>query len=974
MTSKITTLVLCLLLASACVRNRALPAGSIALVDKGNFRCAVVMGEKFSLTEKHAAEELCFFLGKVTGAWIAPTNAPQADKYSIWLGTPETCPAIAKLGALKDVQALSDQGFLIRSDERGLLIAGKTPLGVLYGVYAFLEEHVGMRWFFPGEDGEYCPSKPTLEIGRIDEKQNPAFKERVLGLGNTAVNAKMTNTWDWAVRNRMQLIGFRPEHKAEFEKRGGAIPKWGGHIMFALVPDSLFDTHPEYFALIDGTRRKQLSPNGRFMSQPCTSNPEVIEMSAKRVIKYFKEHPDGQFTLINNDCGGWCQCTNCVAQDPPEERKANRVSTRFTIYANEVFKRVYRECPNACVKMLAYQNFQMPPANVRPDPRIIIMICDHYRCYRHSLPDPSCQANKWFRNMFESWAKTGNPRGIFNYYCIYAGETSERTAGILCAPLEYIVADDLRYMYRLGHTEWSMSTIPPDGDYRHSNGVYNSPRNKEFWRANLLAHYVQAKLAWNPDLDVDALMKDLNAKFYGPAADAIERYQALARKLWKATPGDFIYGSSYGAIGKSVESPAAIKALSDLLDEAEKAAAGDPVVLKRIAKDKDIFKEGWLKAREQYIKRQSNDVRAARITAPITVDGKLEEADWGTCERVSGFIRADGAAAKVQTAVRLLYDGENLYAGLEMDEPEPEQLVAKTKERDNAKIWDGNTVELFVDPDGDGKRYVHMAINSIGALRDSECKPGAPTIGEVNFNTDAQVVSLIGTNKWIVEMKVSAKSLGGSILDGGRWMMNVGRVRQAGQSEVSSWMDGSFHDSSSFRGVAFIGPIIANGGFEDTVTLDSAALIKRYGAGTWKFGNTPPLAPKNWQLHYAGGRMATVLTEGAYAGKQSLQIDGGIIMNDMTVMMKEGAKLRISFVARGKGKITVNIYHYSIDPGNGAQSIFKVTKVGELELTPEWKPWALDYVHPAGYPQIMKLAIGIDGQAAIDEVTAVPVR
>ncbi len=964
-------LVLCLLLVCACARNRDLPAGSIALVDKGNSRCAVVIGDKASVVEKHAAEELCLFLGKVTGARVAQSNAPQADKYSIWLGTPETCPAIAKLGALKDVQSLSDQGVLIRSDERGLLIAGKTPLGVLYGVYAFLEEHVGMRWFFPGEDGEYCPKTPTLKIRRINNRQNPSFKQRSMGYCNTATTAKTTNSWDWCARNRVKPCSMR-SGREEVEKRGRYTVHGGSdNVMLKMVPDSLFEAHPEYFALIDGKRCRQ-SQDKRVRFQPCTSNPEVIDLATKYVLDFFRKFPDGQFQIANNDCGGWCQCEKCLVLDPPDERRKGAVATRFAVFENEIANRVFSEFPDADLYGRAYQNFRIPPTGVRFDPRLKFVFFDHDRCYRHSLGDTNCPANQWFRDMLEGWAKVVSSMQLATYYVIYAGEQNERTAGILCAPLEYIVAGDMRYSHRLGHTAWGIGTIPPDGNYRHSNGLYDSPRNWDFWRANMAMHYVQAKLAWNINADVDALLKDLNDKYYGPASGAMGRYQALARKLWDETPGDFIYGSSYGAIGKSVESPSAIKALSDMLDEAEKAATGDPVVLKRIAKDKEIFKEGWLKAREQYIKRQANDVHAARITAPVTLDGKLDEVDWGLCERATGFIRSNGAVAEAQTSVRLLYDNENLYAGLEMDEPLPGKLMAKTRERDDNKIWDGNTVELFIDPAGDGKRYVHMAINFAGALRDSECKPGAPTIGAVNFNTDAQVAALAGTNQWTVEMKVSAKSLGGNIADGGRWLMNVGRSRNAGKAEISSWMDGSFHDISSFRGVTFAGPIIANGGFEETITLDNEALLKKHKSGTWKFGNQPPIVPKDWKLHYAGGRMATILSEGAYAGKNSLQIDGGVILNSMKVAMKPGDTFEISFAARGLGKIEVSLYHYN------TAKLFKVTKLGEadLNLTPasQWKRYEFIHTLPVDYPPVATLALGVTDRAEIDDVRAVPVK
>ena len=202
-------------------------------------------------------------------------------------------------------------------------------------------------------------------------------------------------------------------------------------------------------------------------------------------------------------------------------------------------------------------------------------------------------------------------------------------------------------------------------------------------------------------------------------------------------------------------------------------------------------------------------------------------------------------------------------------------------------------------------------------------------------------------------------------------MMNVGRCRNAGKREVSSWVDSSFHDISCFRGVTFVGPIIANGGFEETITLDSEALVKKQGSGTWRFGNTPPRVPKGWSLHYAGGKLATVLTDGAYAGKQAWQIEGGIILNRMEVAMKAGLALTLSFAARGTGTIKVSVYHYDT---NG---LFTVTQLGDVNLnsTPElqWNRYSFPYAHPADYPPAATLALGVRERAEIDDVRAKPV-
>jgi len=47
------------------------------------------------------------------------------------------------------------------------------------------------------------------------------------------------------------------------------------------------------------------------------------------------------------------------------------------------------------------------------------------------------------------------------------------------------------------------------------------------WGAQLPGHYVAARLMWNADTDVDALLDDFFARFYGPAAEPMGQYTRL---------------------------------------------------------------------------------------------------------------------------------------------------------------------------------------------------------------------------------------------------------------------------------------------------------------------------------------------------------------------------------------------------------------------------------------------------------------
>ncbi len=799
----------CLLAALFCGMifslQSAAGANSWVLAENGESGSVVIVSDDATVIEKHAAEELAYFLSKVTGAEIRLVDSPAAGKYPIWLGTPETNPQVQRARLDRRVNSLTGQGFLIQADRNGLIIAGRDPLGVLYGVYGFLEDHAGMRWYYPGEEGEYCPEMPVLRVGRMNEVREPSFGRRTVHFSRVTGGQRTVDTWDWVTRNRMQLQ-FHPGQAQEYEKRGAYV-YGGGHILSAMVPDELFDEHPEYFGLYGGERRRQEGHSG----QPCTTHPDVIKMTAEYMLDFFERNPGGVFMLNNNIYPDFCECENCTALDPPEERDrpGGRLSTRFFTFRDEAAGQVWEVYPDARINTLAYQRFRMPPTAMVPDPRLRVTLRDTGRCFRHSLDDEDC--NHFFREMFYGWGGFENPRGYFPSYNTIGGMPREE---IVSLPMEHIVAADMRFMHRLGHVSWNIRVRPPDAEYV---ARFDVPATREDWRANYPWVYLQAKLAWDIDLDVEEVMEEMNGKLYGPAAGAMGRYRAMIRRLWEETPGHYMQGAAFDALGRTMAAPGAEREILSIFEEAEKAAGGMQPYSARVAEDRRIFENSWMQAHRRYVEMQVGDIAVAARTGAITIDGSLDEPDWMDCEPVTGFIShgSGGQPAEAQTLVRILYDDEYIYMGIKMEEPHVEQLVMNAAGRDDISIFRDDTIELFIDPDGERLRYVHIAINPAGVFRDSVVRAGMLTAGDVSFDTGAVVASRIGEGRWTVELKVSAESMGGVIREGGRWLMNVGRGRKPGGEGGSSWMKGTFHATEHFRGIAFAAPATENAVFDE---------------------------------------------------------------------------------------------------------------------------------------------------------------
>ena len=75
-----------------------------------------------------------------------------------------------------DFKSLGPEGYVIRTVGERLVIAGGQLRGNMYGVYGFLEDHLGCRWFAPGVSR--IPKSPRLAVGPIDDRQVPALEYR----------------------------------------------------------------------------------------------------------------------------------------------------------------------------------------------------------------------------------------------------------------------------------------------------------------------------------------------------------------------------------------------------------------------------------------------------------------------------------------------------------------------------------------------------------------------------------------------------------------------------------------------------------------------------------------------------------------------------------------------------------------------------------------------------------------------------
>ena len=118
-------------------------------------------------------------------------------------------------------------------------------------------------------------------------------------------------------------------------------------------------------------------------------------------------------------------------------------------------------------------------------------------------------------------------------------------------------------------------------------------------------------------------------------------------------------------------------------------------------------------------------IRAAK--APV-IDGKLDDEVWQQAAPTEAFVRFDANRAEgkpLKTTAKMAWDEGALYVAWECEDPD---IWSTIKERDG-NLWEGEVVELYVDPDGDGENYKEFEISPLNTVIDlniPESMDGAP--------------------------------------------------------------------------------------------------------------------------------------------------------------------------------------------------------------------------------------------------------
>ncbi len=778
-----------------------LSASDYTLVKNGRANARIQGNYDPTASEFRAVTELQDAIKKISGVTLERTTMPGPvfrvfrneglDKVEVMCVTLENGRRLLPAKAVKKLEETDNKdAFYIISENsprtgKAIFIAGKTPSGVLYGTYAFIEDYLGVRFFHASEDGTYYPSAKNITLKAIDDFRFPWVKSRRMSCWAGSVKPvpmqKMEEwltrrTYQWVVnQNYNNLSRARLDHSST----GHAKIRGGGHLTFELsVPQALFKTHPEYFPLQKG---KRVCFD---RSQRCLTNPEVRKMVAEYIIRNVSYK--ASFTINYHDStNGWCECDNCrkYGTDASGKFSLSNYANRFV---KEIADKVYKKIPEADMSFLSYSDYRdVPTIPLQFDKRLLNVYCPHQRCYVHSIGDEKAECNKFFRELYLSWKKLCPKMGIFDYYS-YAQSPY--------CPFEYTLEKDMKFYKEQGLVSFLEDCTNKDLPIPDSNWQF---------------YYLLSRFMWDADLNVEKELDNAYTLYYGKAAVPMKKYHAFRRELWESIPGHAMYGGGK-RYANCLLVPGAEKRLTNYLAEAEKLAGNDKILKSRIARDKKYLTEYWIKDAAA-IRKAEAGVKTLRLTmtdTPVKIDGVGDEEAWRKAEMITAFRNYKTKdEAKEATKVKILYDKDNLYLYFEcMTEHAWSKLVANVKERDG-QVWKDDSMEAFVmPPHGD---YYHLIFNSIGTLYDEKVRAAS-----FDYKGDLAVKAL--KDRYTAEMRIPLKSINmESIKSGDVWKFHFFRNcrnLQPPATTEGAGLDGvPPHETTSFRKASAGESVLRNG-------------------------------------------------------------------------------------------------------------------------------------------------------------------
>ena len=467
---------------------------------------------------------------------------------------------------------LGREAFEINATPDALTLRASTPVGLQHAVSYFLEQAFGVRWLWPGATGTVTPRATAVTWPIGTERIRPAWRWRRLWLGGAFYQE------DDAMLAEIKVARASPAtldalHRWQRRNRLGGLNIADGHRWGQICsPLEYGQTHPEYFALVDGHRDCEYL-DGKHGNQPCTSNANVIALIADHLIAQFNARTDlDGFSLTPNDGSGFCECNDCraidewagaesheataldeaTADDIPFAAEGKSLTDRIILFANQVAERVEKAHPNKLLLVPFYGRYRNPPRRVKLHRNVI----GQFATASWSHVDASLGEHEI--QTLRGLTKFTDKQGVYDYFI-------NGVNGTLTRGFSRVFHRCLRAYY--------------DAGCRY----YATQASLDFGTGGF-AYYLAAQCLWNRDLSFDQVLDDFCVNGFGTASDVVHKYMTAFIDAWERTDiNTAMRNGPVELLAVALYKPAWLARQRDVLDEASRAAGDDDAIVERIS-------------------------------------------------------------------------------------------------------------------------------------------------------------------------------------------------------------------------------------------------------------------------------------------------------------------------------------------------------------------------------------------------------
>ena len=244
---------------------------------KGINDCKIVIPRNADIVEKTAAEELSKYIELALSVKLPIVCEGTAEGKCIYVGTTEFAKSANAIGK-------SEENWIIKMLGDSLIITGGEYRGVIYAVYHFIEDFLGVRFWSPTVED-------ILELSEISLDEN-LYKEGTPHFFHRGVymHGAGPEGFPYLVKSRVNAISPIDDRIPDgvldetVKKFGGA--KWAGRphhvhtIEKYFPPKETYEVHPEWFAWNE--RQNKHIQEGNF----CFSNKAFFDEFDKIIVYY----------------------------------------------------------------------------------------------------------------------------------------------------------------------------------------------------------------------------------------------------------------------------------------------------------------------------------------------------------------------------------------------------------------------------------------------------------------------------------------------------------------------------------------------------------------------------------------------------------------------------------------------------------------------------------------------------------------